>query len=516
MLPSATRRSSLPRFLAIAAIVFFCLLCGETVLLAIKWPFTREKTITSLERFSSSRVRAGAFNMTFFPHPGYVVEDLTFSRTAKAGSTRLASVHTLRCSGSWFAVISLTHRVSQLRIEGLHVEIPAPVPPPMRLHPSVSIETTVTQIVANGAVLDIAPRKPGGRMLRLQFRELTIGNVAKNKPVTLHVTMRNPEPPSDLAVTGTFGPFDTKHVNKTPLSGSFDLTHADLNYYRVIGGVLQCKGSFKGTLGHAEVRGQAAIPDFAVTSSHHDLGLTAEFDTLVDGQHGDVTIEKADAHFLHTNILAHGSIVDGPGQEGKTLALDVATGQARVEDLLRLFVKADRPPLDGAIAFRTHVTLPPGTQPFLRRVRLDGRFDIKRAEFVRENTQEKVNDLSERARGKKKHDSDPADADPVVSELNGDATVRNATAFLSHASFQVPGAKARGQGTYNLLTEAVAMSGTIAIETSLSKAAGGIKSVLLLPLDPFFKKAHAGAVIPIRVAGTYSHPVFKVSLTGKK
>jgi hypothetical protein len=51
------------------------------------------------------------------------------------------------------------------------------------------------------------------------------------------------------------------------------------------------------------------------------------------------------------------------------------------------------------------------------------------------------------------------------------------------------------------------------MRATLSKAAGGIKSVILMPLDPFFKKNGAGAIVPVRITGTYSHPVFKALLT---
>ena len=65
-------------------------------------------------------------------------------------------------------------------------------------------------------------------------------------------------------------------------------------------------------------------------------------------------------------------------------------------------------------------------------------------------------------------------------------------------------------------TEAIDLRGKLAMRATLSKAAGGIKSVFLLPLDPFFKKGFSGAVLPVRMTGTYSHPVFKVSLRQQK
>ena len=49
-----------------------------------------------------------------------------------------------------------------------------------------------------------------------------------------------------------------------------------------------------------------------------------------------------------------------------------------------------------------HVVLPPKQEPFLKRVQLQGDFTINGAEFTKRTTQEKLNELSSRARGQKK------------------------------------------------------------------------------------------------------------------
>jgi hypothetical protein len=92
----------------------------------------------------------------------------------------------------------------------------------------------------------------------------------------------------------------------------------------------------------------------------------------------------------------------------------------------------------------------------------------------------------------------------------------DAVAQLSKGIFAVPGPVVRGGGIYTLTSQSIDFRRTLAMRASLSKAAGGIKSLLLLPLDPFFKKDGTGAVVPVRIGGTYSHPVFKMSLTRKK
>jgi len=50
------------------------------------------------------------------------------------------------------------------------------------------------------------------------------------------------------------------------------------------------------------------------------------------------------------------------------------------------------------------------------------------------------------------------------------------------------------------------------MQAELSQTTKGIKSFLLKALDPFFKKKHAGAVVPIKITGTYGHPSYGLSL----
>ena len=80
----------------------------------------------------------------------------------------------------------------------------------------------------------------------------------------------------------------------------------------------------------------------------------------------------------------------------------------------------------------------------------------------------------------------------------------------------MPGATAKGGGTYGLLDKKVDLTGRVAMQATVSQASTGIKSVLLKPLNVFFKPKPAGAVLPVSVTGYYPHPKFRVSLTSKK
>ncbi|MGI9070879.1 MAG: hypothetical protein ACR2JB_06035 [Bryobacteraceae bacterium] len=199
-------RAHLPRLLKRGGAVLAALFVIVGILLATHWPFTRQATIYSLERVSSSEVHMGRFRKIFFPHPGYVIENLSLTRQSGPGTPSLVSVRRMTCRGSWFAVLSFTHRVKQMHLKGLHVYIPAHIPPPVRSHPSAKIQTTVTEIIADGAILEIASDQPNRGTLRFDFSRLAVSNVARNKSMHFRTVMHNPQPPGDITATGAFGP----------------------------------------------------------------------------------------------------------------------------------------------------------------------------------------------------------------------------------------------------------------------------------------------------------------------
>jgi hypothetical protein len=507
MRESATHRARLLHLFKIGGVVLLILLGGVLLILAARWPFTREATIRSLERVSASDVEITNFRKSFFPHPGYIAQNVIFKRP---GSRPIARIGKITCRATWLALLSFTHRINRMDLGGVQIYIPTHVPPPVRKHAEAKIKTTVAELFANGAVLEIAPRHHSGQTVRFEFPELSLSNLARNKAINFHTVMRNPNPTGDMTVSGRVGPFMAAKIADTRISGAFQFRHADLSAYKVIAGTLSADGRFQGTVGRSEVFGQTEVPNFEVTRSHHSLGLKAEYHAIVNGTNGDVVVQSAQAHFLATTLLAQGTI---SGQQGKTVSLDFDANQARIQDLLRLFVTADRPPLDGPISLRAHVVLPPTHRPFIRRVKLDGNFTISYADFTNSKTQEKVDELSARARGNKAQIKSKNGPEHVAEDFKSDVRLRDGIATLSSALFAVPGAVARGSGTYDVTTQAIDLRGKLAIDASLSKAATGVKSILLIPLDPLFKKNRAGAVLGVRISGTYSRPIFKASLT---
>ncbi|HEX4769896.1 MAG TPA: AsmA-like C-terminal region-containing protein [Bryobacteraceae bacterium] len=472
----------------------------------INWPFTSKATIASLERVSASEVEVAHFHKLFFPKPGYIAEDVKFKRPTAPHDRPLATIAKITCLDNWLALLTFTHTIDRMNLEGVQVYIPSHVPPPIHKHPNETIKTTVTELIANGAVLDIAPRQTGGQTLRFEFPQLIVKNVQRNKALRFTSEVNIPTPPGRLNVSGAVGPFRAGQIGETNLSGDFHLHHADLGMYKVIAGIVSADGSFQGALAHVRLSGRAQIPNFEVTSSRHSLGISVEYRTLVNGTNGDVAIQSAQAHFMDTTLFAHGEIA---GQHGKTVSLELNADRARVQDLLRLFVTADRPPFAGPINLSAKVVLPPEHRPFIRRVQLDGNFTVKDGEFTNPGTQDNVDKLSSKARG---NASSGPPLQHITEDLGGKVDVRNGIANISAAQFTVPGASATGGGTYDLSAHVINLRGKLAMQASLSKAVKGIKSVFLIPLDPLFKKNGHGAVLPVKITGTYEHPRFGVSL----
>ncbi len=177
--------------------------------------------------------------------------------------------------------------------------------------------------------------------------------------------------------------------------------------------------------------------------------------------------------------------------------------------------------MSGVTSFHAKVSIPPGTRPFLEKVELQGDFGIDAGTFTNSNTQQGVNHLSEGALFQKdskeedhKNEKSGNDEDPetVLSNLTGHVLLKDGIARLSNLSFTVPGASAQLQGTYNLITEKIDLHGTLRTESSPSNTTSGVKALILKVLSPFFKKKAVGYVAPVKITGTYDHPLFGLDL----
>ena len=167
--------------------------------------------------------------------------------------------------------------------------------------------------------------------------------------------------------------------------------------------------------------------------------------------------------------------------------------------------------MSGSVTLRAKAEIPPGHRRFLEKVKLRGSFGIGAGIFSKPSTQEGVNKLSAGARGEK----DPADPETVLTDLTGQVVLEDGAAKFSDLSFGVPGAAARMHGTYNLISHKIDLRGQMQVDSMISNTTSGAKALLLKVMEPFFKKRHKGEVVPVRISGTYEHPMYGLDLNDK-
>ncbi len=323
---------------------------------------------------------------------------------------------------------------------------------------------------ANGQLLDRNQRRFG---LRFDVHEALLRNVGWSGPLHYRLKLHNPEPPGELTVSGEFGLWKTGR--------------------------------------HIDISGSTDIPDFEVRSGGHRVQLLTDFSAYVDAAiHGDTYLKRVDAHFGRTHVIVEGSIAGTKDRKGKTALLDLSAPRGRVEDILGLFVKRPRSPMSGPVSLKARAEIPPGKEPFLDRVRLQGAFGIDQGSFSKPETQNEVNKLSAGARGEDEEDKD--DPETVLSDLKGQVTLEGGVARFSDLSFSVPGAEARLHGTYNIINHRIDLHGTMWVDTKISNTNSGMKALLLKVMDPFFKKKKKGEIVPVHIGGTFEHPQFGLDL----
>ncbi|HXU21571.1 MAG TPA: AsmA-like C-terminal region-containing protein [Verrucomicrobiae bacterium] len=421
--------------------------------------------------------------------------------------------------GSYPDLLIKPHHIARMVLEGLRVHIPQSGHGGNFGGGTSTSKITIGEAIANGAVFEIA-RANNRPPLRFEIHQLDLKSVGAKQAFSYRVDMHNPEPPGEIQSAGSFGPFNSQEPSKTQLSGTYSFERANLGAFQGVAGTISSSGTFSGDLAHINAQGYTDAPNFEVARSGHAARLSTQFQIGVDALNGDIVLSRVNAFYGKTKIAVNGSVAKKPDYRSKFTALDFAVSEGRIQDVLQLFVHALKPPMAGVTSFQAHVTVPPEGKPFLKEVTLDGDFGIGGGHFETPQTQAKADDLSATARGDKKtaqeqKQNPSTPQENVISDLRGHVSLRDGVARFSNLSFKVPGADARLNGTYNLLTEAVDFHGTLKMDTKFSKSASGIKSIFAKIIGPFIAKKH-GSVVPVVMNGTYDHPHFGLDLNPAK
>jgi hypothetical protein len=504
--------------LAVGTVIILGVLVGGLIL-ARHWPFSASNIIASIQEDWPGKIAVYNFQRTYFPHPGCILENVTLMRATATAGPPLVAVQRVTIQANYHDLLFRPGYVSRITLEGLKISVP--VNEQKGAEPagtesasgkkgkSDSSSVRLGEVFTRDAILEVA--RKDDQPLKFDIHQVTLKNVSAKSSMTYDLAMRNPEPPGEIRSRGKLGPWDSDHLDNIPLSGKYTFEHVELGVFEGIGGTLEGQGQFHGVLGHIETEGTTDTPDFELKHAKHPVAAKTKFSALVDGTGGDTVLRSVEVTIRHTLVHFEGNIASEHGHPGKTATLNFGAHGGRIEDVLWLFVRENKPPMDGTTNFHAHVVWPTEEHPFLKRIALQGEFEIEHAQWASAERRASLNDLSKRASGKKKD----APTEEVTAHIKSSVQLTGGVAKLKGIVVQVPAAEATMDGTYNVENTKIDFHGNLKTESSLSNESTGAKAILLKPLDPFFKRKHAGAVVPVEMTGTYDNPHFGFSLTGK-
>jgi len=495
-------------------LLFFAVLCLGIFVISLRLEgLTRDRAIAELEKRYDRKVELKTLSIALLPSVRISGQGLLVHQKDPKRSPAFIAAESFSAEIPFWRLLRKPLQLDSVRLQGLQVNVPTgehkkDKPEEHQGNDSAVPAFVIDRIIADGTMLTILPKRADGDPLVFDIARLTLRSVGINRPMRFETALKNAKPPGLINSAGNFGPWNEDEPGQTAVSGDYTFRDADLGVFKGIAGTLSSVGRYTGVLEQIVIDGETDTPNFGLDVSRNTVHLKTQFHAIVDGTNGDTLLQPVNAQFLRTSIVATGGIVGKRGTRGKTIRLDVSVSKSRVEDLLTLAIKSQKPPLAGWATFQTRLELPPGPEDVISRLKLDGRFGISSAEFSGFDVQRKVNELSQRARG---NTGDDATDERVVSDLGGQFTLNHGKAQFSELSFRVPGAAVRLNGQYGLITEVIDFRGKVQMDAKLSETTTGFKSVFMKIVDPFFRK-NGKTVLPIKISGNLDQPSFGLDL----
>src|SRR5262249_39748050 len=173
---------------------------------------------------------------------------------------------------------------------------------------------------------------------------------------------------------------------------------ADLGVFNGIAGTLDSTGTFEGTLGAIDARGEARIPNFRLKMANNPVPLTTRFEVRVDGTNGNTTLKPVHATLGSTHFTTSGAVIKHEGHDHRTISLNVSMPDGYIKDLLRLAVNGP-PFMEGRVTLNTKIEIPPLSGPVRQKLVLDGSFELLDGHFLKSTIQDQIDNLSRKGQG---------------------------------------------------------------------------------------------------------------------
>jgi hypothetical protein len=502
----------------IGVIVFVCLAIAAGMVryvIARAQPILRARVIETLSNRFDSRVELESFHVSVVngievSGSGLKLFGKEDSNPYEPGVQALIGIQEFRFQTALRSLFRSPMHVDTVFVKGLELNIP---PKGSRGEMTKMGSRTrkmtiyVDKFVCEDTRLVINTSNPAKPPLEFAIASLKMKDIGSGEPLQFNATLINPKPVGDIQSNGLFGPWQQDSPRDTPVQGDYSFTHADLSTIKGIGGTLSSTGQYAGTLGNIVVSGKTDTPDFQVVSSGHPVQLHTEFHAIVDGTSGDTYLRPVKATFLHSSFTAGGSVIRVK-PNGHDIELNVVLNHARIEDLLVLGVHTDPPVMTGPVEMKTRLSIAPGDANVANRLKLAGTFHVPVGHFTNEKVQRRLDSFSLRSRGKPQQARENNNQENVPVDLQGRFALNDGLLSFSFLRFLVPGTHVNMTGTYGLDGQEFDFRGKARMDAKVSQMTTGWKSILLKPVDPFFRKDGAGTEVPIRITGTESEPHF--------
>ncbi|GGA77146.1 hypothetical protein GCM10011507_30550 [Edaphobacter acidisoli] len=379
-----------------------------------------------------------------------------------------------------------------------------------RKAPMGKIRIVVQQIVFDDSQLVLETDKPDKEPKEFDLKHIVMRDVGPNEPWLYDAALVNSIPAGNIHATGTFGPWTNESPGDSAVTGHYTFEHADLDTIKGIGGVLSSVGDFKGRLDRIEVDGTTDTPDFSLDTAKYPMPLHTRFHAIVDGTSGDTYLDPVEAQLGTSDFTCNGTVVNVKGK-GHIIDLDADVPHGAVQDFLSLGVAARQAMMTGMLQMKAHLHIDPGEESVSKKMKLQGQFALSGIHFTDPVMEDKVDMLSLRTSGHPK-EAKPGAPD-VHSKMVGEFVMADGKVRFSKLNYALPGATVELTGLYSLDGRQFDFSGKVRTDAKISQmVATRWKSWLLKPVDPFFAKNGAGAVVPIRISGTQSDPKFGLNL----
>ena len=371
-----------------------------SIALALRIPFTsetlRKRVVETLSDRLDAEVELGDLTLRVLPALHAEGTDLRIRHKGRRDVPPLISIDKFTVDAD---LLSLwRNHVAHVNLEGLDIQIPPDDHAPDEIARATRARRTVTitadvgrltereividELVADEATLTILPRKAGKRPKVWHMHELHIQSVGALTKMPFQTVMTNAVPPGQITTTGSFGPWSK--------DGSWsDATRRDLHLQE------RGPGRLQGHLRHLERAGQLqrrARTDRCQRRDRHaelhgerqrpTVRLETKYHAIVDATNGNTTLERIDATFLKTSLVAKGGVYDVEGVHGRLVTLDIDMPSGRLEDIMRMAVKTSQPPMTGGLRLRAKFDLPPGDADVVDKLKLDGAFTIDDGRFT--------------------------------------------------------------------------------------------------------------------------------------